>query len=215
MLESREQRQARAAKMLVDLRLATKGMERLASHKIIARYGRNPFLILISCLLSLRTRDNVSYAASCRLFEVAKTPQQILNLSFKMIESLIYPVGFYRVRAVSLHEVCQQIIDRFGGMVPDNQKDLLSIKGIGLKTANLVLSEAFGHAAICVDTHVHRISNRHGLVDTKTPDQTETALREIIPPENLHEFGSLLVQWGQNECRPQRPAGKCCVLSTV
>ena len=164
---------------------------------LFEKYGRDPYLTLISCLLSLRTRDTVSYPASVRLFKKAKTPRTMLKLTPKAIEKLVYPVGFYRTKARGILSASNDLLERFKGKVPESKEELLSIKGVGLKTANLVLSEAFGIPAICVDTHVHRISNQIGLVKTKTPEQTEKELMELLPKRYWIEFNPLLVMWGQ------------------
>ncbi len=206
MKESHAELKARAVKIVEVLRTATRGMVRPASVQIVARYGRKPFLILISCLLSLRTRDITSFPASCRLFAKAKTPRGMLKLPLKTIEKLIYPVGFYRNKAKLIHSMSKDLLDRFGGKVPQSKEELLSIKGVGLKTANLVLGAAFGIPAICVDTHVHKISNQLGLVKTKTPEETEAALQKIIPQESWIEYGYLMVMWGQNMGRNARNA---------
>jgi len=183
-----------------------------SSLSIVEEFGKDPFLILIGCILSLRTKDSVSLPASQRLFQIARTPQSILQLPIKKIEKIIYPVGFYRQKAKSLHEVSKKIIEVFGGKVPSNEKDLLSLKGVGRKTANLVLGEGFGIPAICVDTHVHRIANRLGLVKTKRPDETEKKLKKILPKKYWIEFNTLMVQWGQNICVPISPfCSKCAI----
>ncbi len=199
MKESSHKTRKRISNIIRFLRTETRHMERPAATKIVEKYGKNPYLILISCLLSLRTRDTVSYPASVRLFARAKTPRAMLKLSPKTIEKLIYPVGFYRTKARSILSISEDILNRFKGKVPQSKEDLLSFKGVGLKTANLVLSEAFGIPAICVDTHVHRISNQIGLVKTKTPEQTEKKLIELLPKRYWSEFNSLLVMWGQNK----------------
>jgi len=197
------------------LRKATEDMVEPASPLIVQKYGKNPFLVLVSCILSLRTKDTVSLPASVRLFQIAKTPQEILNLSIEHVEQVIYPVGFYRNKAKQLHEISKDLIGRFDAKVPDNEKDLLSLKGVGRKTANLVLSEGFGIPAICVDTHVHRISNRLGLVATKTPEQTEKELMQILPKQYWREYNRLLVQWGQNICVPISPFCSKCVIARL
>ena len=205
----------RAIRIIHLLRKATKKMEQPASLSIINQYGRDPYLVLISCLLSLRTKDTVSLPASQRLFEHAKTPRQMLGLPIKQIEKLIYPTGFYHRKARLLHTVSQDLLDRFKGKVPANLEDLLSIKGVGRKTANLVLGVAFEIPAICVDTHVHRVSNRLGLVKTKTTDETEQELKKILPPEYWIEYNHLLVMWGQNICVPVSPKCSQCVLLPI
>lgn len=187
-------------------------MRKPASSLIIAKFGRNPYLILISCILSLRTRDTVSEPASCRLFEIADTPEKMLLLSPEKIQKLIYPVGFYRKKSETILRISKLLIDNFQGKVPAIFKDLISLPGVGLKTANLVLYEAFGIPAICVDTHVHRISNRLGLVKTKTAQETEMELKKIVPSDLWGEFGQLLVVWGQNICVPQTPFCSRCPL---
>lgn len=179
---------------------------------IVALYGRDPFLVLISCLLSLRTRDKVTLAASIQLFNLAKTPQELVQIPTQTLEKLIYPVGFYRRKAQLLKTVCHYLLDNCAGKVPNNKEELLNIPGVGLKTANLVLGEGFGIPAICVDTHVHRISNRLGLVATKSPGQTEEMLKQILPQEYWIEFNRLLVIWGQNICVPISPfCSKCAI----
>jgi len=205
----------RVVEIVKELRKATGGMVEPASLSVTQKFGKNPFLVLVSCILSLRTKDTVSLPASVRLFQLAKTPKEILDLSIKQIERVIYPVGFYRNKAKNLHEISRSLIDCFDGKVPGNEKDLLSLKGVGRKTANLVLAEGFGVSAICVDTHVHRISNRLGLVATKTPEQTEKELCKILPKKYWGEFSSLLVQWGQNICVPISPFCSRCAIAKL
>ena len=206
-------RKKRAIEIVHTLREATKEMVEPAITQIIVEYGRDPFLVLISCLLSLRTKDTVSLPASRRLFTIAKNPQQILNVSLERLEKIIYPVAFYRKRAQQLHTVCQDLIERFDVRVPSSEEDLLSIKGVGRKTMNLVRGEGFGIPAICVDTHVHRISNRLGLVVTKTPQETEMALRKLLPQKYWTEYNRLLVMWGQNICVPVSPFCSRCTIA--
>jgi endonuclease III len=195
------------------LRAATRGMAPPASQEIVSRFGRDTFLILISCLLSLRTKDTVSLPASYRLFDCARTPRELLALPIGTIETLIYPVGFYKRKAVLMHSVSHELLTRFKGVVPNTKGALLSIKGIGLKTANLVLAEGFGIPALCVDTHVHRISNRLGLVSTETPEETEAALQQVLPQEYWIEWNRLLVMWGQNICVPISPFCSRCPIA--
>jgi endonuclease-3 len=179
---------------------------------LIAERGASPFEILVSTLLSLRTRDAVTTAATNRLLEKASTPEQILALSEKQIQRLIYPVGFYPTKARRLKEICALLVSHFNGHVPDTIEELLTLPGVGQKTANLVLSEGFGQDAICVDTHVHRISNRIGLVATKTPEQTEEALRKTLPRKYWKRYNRLLVCFGQTLCVPISPfCGRCPV----
>jgi endonuclease-3 len=170
----------------------------------------DPFRVLISCLLSLRTRDAVTEAASRRLFALAETPAAILALPRRTIERTIYPVCFYRVKARTLHGVCRELLARFAGRVPDSLEKLLTLKGVGRKTANLVVTVGYNKAGICVDTHVHRISNRWGYVRTKTPEATEQALRAILPRRHWIVFNDLLVPFGQNCCKPLSPLCSRC-----
>ncbi|HEV2916891.1 MAG TPA: endonuclease III [Candidatus Babeliales bacterium] len=194
------------------LRIATRHMPPPAAQAVVSRFGRDPFLILISCLLSLRTRDTVSFPASCRLFEYAKTPEDILKISIARIEKIIYPVGFYKRKARTLHSVCQELLEQFEGKVPHTQQELLSLNGVGPKTANLVLAEGFNIPALCVDTHVHRISNRLGIITTKTPKETEAALQKVLPRKYWIEWNKLLVMWGQNICVPISPFCSQCAI---
>lgn len=182
---------------------------------LVKRYGKDPFIVLISCLLSLRARDLVTFPLCIKLFEQARTPQELLAIPRSDLEKLLYPLGFYRKKALLLHQVSKDLIDRFHSKVPHTLKELLSIKGVGRKTANLVLGQAFDIPAICVDTHVHRISNRLGIIATKTPQETEKALMEILPPEYWVEYNRLLVMWGQNICVPISPFCSRCVLFPV
>lgn len=178
--------------------------------EFMAQNGSDPFKILISTILSLRTKDEVTAKASERLFKVVKEPKDLLNLSEEEIESIIYPVGFYRNKAKVLKEVAKALIDRFGGKVPDNLEDLLSLKGVGRKTTNLVLSAGYGKPAICVDTHVHRISNRLGLIKTKTPEQSEFELMKIVPVEYWNDINKIFVAFGQTICKPVKPKCDIC-----
>jgi endonuclease-3 len=202
-----------AIKVIHQLRKATKKMTKPAVSQIVAKYGRDSFLILISCLLSLRTKDTISLPISLVLFQYAHTPQELLKIPLKKLEKIIYSIGFYRRKANLLHSVSRDIITRFGGKVPNTLKELLSIKGVGRKTANIVLAEGFCVPAIAVDTHVHRISNRLGLVKTKTPEQTERELKKIIPKRYWIELNPLLVMWGQNVCEPVLPRCSCCAIA--
>lgn len=175
---------------------------------------QDPFQVLISTILSLRTKDEVTLAASKRLFERAKTPRGILGLSEKMISELIYPVGFYRTKAKRIREISKTLLKTYEGRVPERLEELLKLKGVGRKTANLVLTLGFRKLGICVDTHVHRISNRWGLVKTKTPEQTEFALRKILPKKYWIPYNDLLVSFGQTLCRPISPWCSRCPLET-
>jgi endonuclease-3 len=180
----------------------------------IARKTRDPFELLISTLLSLRTKDDVTREASRRLFKRAGTPEMIAALADSEIEQLIYPVGFYHTKARRIKEVCRTLIDKYNSAVPDELDELLQLKGVGRKTANLVITLGFGKDGVCVDTHVHRICNRLGYVRTKTPDQTEMALRKKLPKKYWIEFNDLLVMWGQNICRPISPLCSICQIRT-
>jgi endonuclease III len=178
----------------------------------ISRQRRDPFHVLVSTILSLRTKDQVTREASMRLLGRADNPQEILRLSEEEIEKLIFPVGFYKTKARTLKQVCRDLLERYAGKVPDEIDELLKLKGVGRKTANLVVTLGYAKQGICVDTHVHRVSNRLGYVKTKTPDQTETALRNKLPKEYWIEYNDLLVTWGQNVCRPISPfCSKCAI----
>jgi endonuclease-3 len=194
------------------LQQTTKGMEKPMVFLLTEQFGHNPFMVLISCLLSLRTKDTVTLPVCQKLFKRVQTPQDLLKIFVPELEQLIYPAGFYRRKARLLHAVCADLINRFDAKVPANEQDLLSIKGVGRKTMNLVLGEGFGIPAICVDTHVHRISNRLGLVKTKTPEQTETQLKLILPREYWIDYNRLLVTWGQNICVPISPFCSQCAI---
>jgi len=178
----------------------------------ISELERNPFKVLISTLLSLRTKDETTSKATYRLFDVADTPQKMVKLSVKMIEKLIYPVGFYKVKALRIKDVCRLLLDKYKGEVPDDLDELLKIKGIGRKTANLVIGLGFGKPAICVDVHVHVIMNRLDWVNTKNPDQTEFALRSFLPKKYWIVLNDYLVAYGQNVCTTSYPKCGRCVL---
>jgi endonuclease-3 len=195
---------------------AIDGLEEPAIEKIAEDQQQDPFQVLIATMLSAQTKDAVTHAASTRLFRVARTPRTMSALRVKAIERLIYPVSFYRNKAVHVKRTCEQILSRYGGVVPVAMEELLTLPGVGRKTANLVLILAHRSADnICVDTHVHRISNRLGWVATRTPVETEHALyaavhRKWWPLVNLY-----LVTWGQNVCRPVYPLCGICVLADV
>ncbi len=196
------------------VRLLRKAMEDFPdpSVTLVGKKWKSPFLVLISCILSLRTKDATTLPASERLFKLADTPQKMLKLSASDIEKAIYPVGFYRTKARSILGICRDIIEKFHGQVPDDLDTLLTLKGVGRKTANLVLTEGFGKLGVCVDTHVHRISNRLGYVDSKTPEKTEWALRKKLPTKFWIEYNTLLVTWGQNVCKPISPMCSQCPI---
>jgi endonuclease-3 len=195
---------------------AIDGLEEPAIEKIADDQQEDPFQVLIATLLSAQTKDAVTHAASMRLFRVARTPRSMARLRPKEIERLIYPVSFYRNKAVHVRQTCEAILSRYGGIVPTTMEELLTLPGVGRKTANLVLILAHRSADnICVDTHVHRISNRLGWVETRTPDETERALyaaahRKWWPVINLY-----LVTWGQNVCRPVYPLCGSCVVADL
>jgi len=178
----------------------------------ISRQG-NPFMVLVSCLLSLRTRDEITDAASKRLFILANSPKKLLRLDPKQVEKAIYPVAFYRNKTLRLYEISGALIDDNGGKVPDTLDQLIRLKGVGRKTANLTLVLGHNKPGICVDIHVHRIANRWGYVQTKSPNETEKALRHKLPKRYWMEINNLLVSFGQNICKPQSPfCSKCDVL---
>jgi endonuclease-3 len=181
---------------------------------LMAAEKHDPFLTLIGCILSLRTNDKTTAIAAPRLFAKARTPSEMLALEPREIEELIYPVGFYRTKARGIREICRDLIERFDGRVPDEIDDLVTLKGVGRKTANLVVTESFRKPGICVDTHVHRISNRWGLVATTTADKTEVALREVLPHRYWIEYNSLLVAFGQTLCHPTSPWCSRCPIAT-
>jgi len=177
---------------------------------LMAETYESPFRVLISCILSLRTQDATTAKASHRLFAIADSPQAMVKLSAQKIERLIYPVGFYKTKARQIREMCQIIIDRHNGKVPDEIDELLKFKGVGRKTANLVVTLGYNKPGICVDTHVHRISNRWGYIKTTTPEKTETALRAKLPKRYWIEYNNLLVNFGQHLCRPISPQCSAC-----
>ncbi|MDR1933199.1 MAG: endonuclease III [Spirochaetales bacterium] len=173
----------------------------------------DPFRILVSTMISLRTKDDVTLAASRRLFAKASTPAALAALTEKEIESLIYPAGFYKTKAVHIREAARRVEKDFHGRTPADRDVLMRLKGVGRKTANLVLNLGFGVEAICVDTHVHRISNRAGWVRTKTPEETEMALMEIMPRKYWIPLNELLVKYGQTVCTPASPHCGSCPLA--
>jgi endonuclease-3 len=172
----------------------------------------DPFAVLVSCIISLRTRDEVTELASARLFTLAKLPAELLELSNAKIEKAIYPAAFYRNKTKSLKELCQVLVKEYSGQVPNKLEELLKLKGVGRKTANLTMILGHNKPGICVDIHVHRISNRWGYVKTKSPDETEMVLREILPKRFWKGYNDLLVSFGQNLCKPVSPfCGSCPV----
>jgi endonuclease-3 len=179
---------------------------------IVGHYKEDPFTVLIGCLLSLRTQDKTTAGACERLFAKAQTPQAMLGLAPRQIERLIYPVCFYRNKARTILRVCRLLLEDRQGRVPDEIDELLKLPGVGRKTANLVVTLGYDKPGICVDTHVHRISNRLGLVRTKTPEETEFALRKKLPRKYWIEYNDLLVSYGQNLCKPISPICSQCKI---
>jgi len=194
---------------------ALKRIVRQWEEPVVGHYQADPFTTLIGCLLSLRTKDATTAGACQRLFRVARSPRTMRRLSARRIERLIYPVGFYRTKARRIREVCETLVERFGGRVPSRLEALLSMKGVGRKTANLVVTLAFGKPGICVDTHVHRITNRWGYVKTKSPEQTEMTLRATLPTRHWIVLNDLLVSFGQHLCHPTSPWCSRCPLVSV
>ena len=180
---------------------------------IVARESRDPFRILIACLLSLRTKDETTAKASYRLFKLADKPACMLKLPLNQVEKAIYPVGFYKTKARQIHTICQTLLKNFGGVVPNTIDELLTLKGVGRKTANLVITVGYKKPGICVDIHVHRISNRWGYIQTKTPEESEQALRKKLPKKYWIQFNDWLVPYGQHLCRPVSPFCTQCTIS--
>ena len=176
-------------------------------------YRHDPFRTLVGCILSLRTRDETTYPAAERLFRLAETPGAMAGLPIARIARAIYPVGFYRTKARAIRALCRILVERHGGDVPSDFEQLLELPGVGRKTANLVVTLAFGKDGICVDTHVHRISNRLGFVRTPTPERTEWALRAKLPERHWIELNDLLVAFGQNICQPLSPRCSVCPVA--
>jgi endonuclease-3 len=180
--------------------------------EISENHQDDPYRVLVSCLISLRTKDEVTAEASERLFRMADTPERMIRLPAETIAKTIYPAGFYRTKAATLLQVSRDILGRFGGTVPNTLEDLLTLKGVGRKTANLVVTLGYGKPGICVDTHVHRITNRWGLVSTSSPAATESALREVLPPRFWIPINDLLVTYGRTVCKPVSPLCSQCQI---
>lgn len=176
-------------------------------------HRRDPYQVLISCILSLRTKDETTRKASERLFDTAKTPREMLKLSEEEIEKLIYPVGFYRTKARNIKKISQILIDKYNSKVPDGFDKLMELPGVGRKTANIVTVFGFDKMGMPIDTHCHRIPNRLGWIKTKTPEQTEFALRELIPKTHWKKFNDIFVTFGQNVCKPVRPLCEKCPVT--
>lgn len=198
------------------LRRAIAGLELPAVEKVSTEQAQEPFQILIATLLSARTQDATTHAAATRLFRRARTPRTMARLTVAEIETLIYPVGFYRNKARHVHACCEMLVSRFGGRVPATMEELTMLPGVGRKTANLVMIVGFKSGRnICVDTHVHRISNRLGWVRTTQPEETERALYRAAERRWWPYLNLYLVTWGQNVCRPVRPRCGDCAISAL
>ena len=207
---------ARCVETLKILQRAVRAFDEPAVEKISEDTREDPFQVLIATMLSAQTRDAVTASASARLFAVARTPRTVAALPTSRIQKLIYPVSFYRFKARYVKDTCTQLVARFGGRVPATMAELLTLPGVGRKTANLVL--ILSHASrdnICVDTHVHRISNRLGWVKTRTPEETEQALYRVVPKRWWPVVNLFLVTWGQNVCRPVYPRCRACAISRL
>lgn len=170
----------------------------------------DPFKVLICCILSLRTNDITTYPCSLRMLKLGTKPQDFVNMDVDTLAKAIYPVGFYRNKAQQIIDISKELIEKYNGKVPKSIDELVKFKGVGRKTANLVMAKGFDEPAICVDVHVHRISNRLGWVKTKTPDETEMELRKLLPVKYWLDINTILVTFGQNLCKPQRPMCNNC-----
>lgn len=202
----------RIIKILELIRAHSQSMPRPAASSLIAQFGKDPYLILISCILSLRAKDTTSFPASCELFTYARTPEQMVALPQDQLEKIIYKTGFYRQKARTIKQLSEQLVTRFNSKVPNTYHELISLKGIGPKTANLVLGYAFDIPAICVDTHVHKLANRLGFVRTKTVEETQVALEAVVPKDYWIDLNDILVIWGQNICLPVSPLCSQCIV---
>jgi len=198
---------------VIDLLVKELETEKLPIVSGLAEKDSDPFQILISTLLSLRTKDEVTEVATQRLFALASTPSKMLKLSEDQIINAIYPVGFYRNKTKTILHVCRELIEKYNSRVPDTIEELLSLKGVGRKTANLVVTLGYQGKGICVDTHVHRISNRLGYVETKNPEETEFALRKKLPHQYWTIYNTIMVAFGRNICRPVSPLCSKCPVS--
>jgi len=192
--------------------ITVKGAEDPSVTTVAEQYRRDPWAVLVSTILSLRTKDEVTLAASKRLLEKADNPDALSAIKEEKLAKLIYPVGFYRNKASSLKKIASILIAQYNGEVPSSMEALLALPGVGRKTANLVLTEAFDLDGLCVDIHVHRISNRCGWLDSKNPEETEMTLREILPLRYWKRINYLLVLYGQKLCRPVSPFCSQCVI---
>ncbi len=190
----------------------TKLASRYTIDRFVTENGPDPFRILIACILSLRTKDEITYPATARLFEKASDPRRMSELTDSVIARAIYPVGFYRTKAKQIRAISKLLLTHHGGRVPDTIDELLELPGVGRKTANLTITLGFGIPGICVDTHVHRIANRMGWVATKAPDDTEVALRRTLPKRFWIPINETLVRHGQQVCKPISPLCSSCVV---
>ena len=172
----------------------------------------DPYLVLIACILSLRTNDKTTYPATLRMLELGRTPEDFAKCDVKELEKAIYPVGFYANKAKQIVELSKELVEKYNSKVPESIEEMTKFKGVGRKTANLVMSRGFNKPAICVDVHVHRIFNRLGYVKTKTPEETEFALREKLPVKHWIDINTLLVTHGQNVCKPIKPMCGICPI---
>ena len=173
----------------------------------------DPYVVLIACILSLRTNDVTTYPATMKMLQLASTPQEMMNVDEEELAETIYPVGFYKNKAKQIIALSKKIVDEYNGKVPNSIDELLKFDGVGRKTANLVMAKGFNEPAICVDVHVHRIFNRLGLVNTKTPEETEMKLREIIPEKYWIRLNTDFVTLGQNICKPTKPMCTFCPIN--
>ncbi|MBQ9149922.1 endonuclease III [bacterium] len=174
---------------------------------------KDPYLVLICCILSLRTNDKITFGAANRMLELGKTPAEIAKLDTETLSKAIYPVGFYQNKAQQIIDLSKELVNKYDSKVPNSIEELTKFNGVGRKTANLVLAKGFNIPAICVDVHVHRICNRLGYTNTQTPDKTEFELRKILPKKHWIDFNTLLVTHGQNICKPQKPLCEKCSIS--
>lgn len=174
---------------------------------------QDPFKVLICCILSLRTNDKTTYPCSLRMLELGEKPEDFLSVNSQTLAKAIYPVGFYQNKAQQILDISKKLVEQYNSKVPNTIEELVKFKGVGRKTANLVLAKGFNKPAICVDVHVHRISNRLGWAKTKTPDETEMVLRKLLPQKHWLDINTILVTFGQNICKPQKPLCKNCPIS--
>ena len=190
----------------------TRQFQSTMSDAVIARFGKNPFIILSSCLISLRARDRVTTPICLELFSRVSTPQQLVAFPLAELEKTLFSVGFYKIKALTLKNVANELVQKYAGHVPESMEGLLSLPGVGRKTANLVMGLAFDVPAICVDVHVHRISNQLGWVTTATPEETEFALQSVLPKDLWIEWNRQMVLVGQNGCARPGGCGRACLV---